>query len=332
MILDTSKWEYFKLSDLFEILNGKRLTKANMSHGNTPYIGSIDSNNGVFTYIKHKPIYNGNAITVSYNGSIGEAFYQSKPFWATDDVNVLEPKFKLNQYIALFICAVIRQEKYRFSYGRKWNTSRMELSEIKLPATPDDKPDFEFMENYIKSLQSYEKLESVENIKESINNNKYDLNIEKWKYFKLTDIFEIQKNNKNILINKTKTGNTPLISSTAFNNGIIKYINYKPTFIEENLITISKDGSIGECFYQNKPFCATSHVIVLKPKFKLNKYIILFICTIIKQEKSRYNFGRAWNGERFTNTEIKLPATPDDKPDFEFMENYIKSLPYSKSL
>jgi hypothetical protein len=32
------------------------------------------------------------------------------------------------------------------------------------------------------------------------------------------------------------------------------------------------------------------------------------------------------------NAKIKLPATPQGEPDWEFMENYIKSLPYSSSL
>jgi len=82
-----------------------------MIPGKTPFIGSIDSNNGLSNNIGQKPIHDGNTITVNYNGSVGEAFYQPKPFWACDDVNVLYPKFNLNPYIAMFIITVIRQEK-----------------------------------------------------------------------------------------------------------------------------------------------------------------------------------------------------------------------------
>ena len=57
------------------------------------------------------------------------------------------------QYIALFFCAVLRQEKYRYSYGRKWNLENMRTTTIKLP-TKDGKPDFVFMENYIRLLVS----------------------------------------------------------------------------------------------------------------------------------------------------------------------------------
>lgn len=148
-------WQEFCLGDIFKIEKGKRLTSDDQTEGNTPYIGAIDSNNGVANYIGQEAIHAGNTISLSYNGSVGEAFYQPNPFWATDDVNVLyfkdENGINFNKYIALFICTVLRQEKYRYSYGRKWVLENMRSTVIKLPAY-EGKPDFAFMENYIKSL------------------------------------------------------------------------------------------------------------------------------------------------------------------------------------
>ncbi|MBF0556730.1 MAG: restriction endonuclease subunit S [Nitrospirae bacterium] len=149
--LETKNWQWYQMQQLFDIKKGRRLTKADMTQGNTPFVGSIDSNNGYREYIGQEPIHKGNTITVNYNGSVAEAFYQPKPFWASDDVNVLYPKFVLNQYIALFFVTLIKLEKYRFNYGRKWHTERMNISEIKLPSK-NNQPDFDFMENYIKSL------------------------------------------------------------------------------------------------------------------------------------------------------------------------------------
>lgn len=146
-------WKLFKLSTLFEIKKGKRLTKADQTEGNTPYIGAIDSNNGVSGYIGQPPIHDGGTISVSYNGSVAEAFYQPVPYWATDDVNVLYPKgFKLTPATALFICTIIKLEKYRFNYGRKWHLERMKESLICLPATKSGQPDWDFMEAYIEAL------------------------------------------------------------------------------------------------------------------------------------------------------------------------------------
>lgn len=81
-------------------------------------------------------MHEGNTITVNYNGSVDEAFYQEQPFWASDDINVLYPKFALNKYIAIFLTTIIRQDKYRFNYGRKWHKKRMEISTMKLPSSP----------------------------------------------------------------------------------------------------------------------------------------------------------------------------------------------------
>lgn len=158
--LNDSGWDSFFLDALFDVKKGKRLTKENMEEGLTPFIGAIDSNNGYRDFIAQEPIHLGNTITVNYNGSVAKAFYQPLPFWASDDVNVLYPKFNMNIYVALFITTVIEREKYRFNYGRKWHKDRMEKSAINLPSI-NGKPDFLFMENYIKSL-SYSRNLSVE--------------------------------------------------------------------------------------------------------------------------------------------------------------------------
>jgi type I restriction enzyme M protein len=89
---DTANWKPITLQDLFDIRKGQRLTKANMLPGDTPYVGASDAANGVTAFIGQAPIHKGGTISVSYNGSVAEAFYQPEPYWATDDVNVLYPK------------------------------------------------------------------------------------------------------------------------------------------------------------------------------------------------------------------------------------------------
>lgn len=151
--INTKKWGWFEIQDIFDIQKGKRLTKEDMIKGKTPFIGAIDNNNGCREYIGQMPIHSGNTITVNYNGSVAEAYYQPIPFWASDDVNVLYPKFKMNKYNALFITTIIKLEKYRFNFGRKWHVERMNTSKIKLPKSEvKGQPDWKFMEDYIKSL------------------------------------------------------------------------------------------------------------------------------------------------------------------------------------
>lgn len=149
---DTTNWQWFRYDDIFIIKKGKRIVNSEMIQGDTPCIRPIDSNNGVYDHINLEPNHEANTITVNYNGSVAEAFYQAKSYFALDDVNILYPKFKLNPYIAMFITTLIKKEKYRFNYGRKWHLGRMNESLIKLPINKKGEPDFKFMEDYIKSL------------------------------------------------------------------------------------------------------------------------------------------------------------------------------------
>lgn len=147
--LDTSTWKPFKLGTLFSIKKGKRLTKADMTPGNTAFISALDWNNGLRQRIASKPRHPAGVLTVNYNGNgVAEAFFQPEPFFASDDVNVLYPRWKLDAAVAFFICAIIRQEKYRFNYGRKWNLERMKEAVIRLPALQDGSPDLAYMRTY----------------------------------------------------------------------------------------------------------------------------------------------------------------------------------------
>lgn len=152
--LNIKNWNEYKLSELFDFEKGKRLTKNDMIPGNVNFLGAISENNGIREKIETDFCWKPNCITVNYNGSVGEAFYQDKPFWASDDVNVLYAKewWLMNKYNALFIITVIKANKYRFSYGRKWTLEKMKESIIKLPCKKDGTPDFDFMEKYIKLL------------------------------------------------------------------------------------------------------------------------------------------------------------------------------------
>ena len=152
--LHVGDWRQFRLDKLFNIKKGKRLTKADMVPGDTAFISALDWNNGLRQRINSKPRHPSGVLTVNYNGNgVAETFYQPEPFFASDDVNVLYPRSKIDIAALLFICAIIRQEKYRFSYGRKWNLERMKEAVVRLPALPDGQPNFGYMQDYILSLR-----------------------------------------------------------------------------------------------------------------------------------------------------------------------------------
>jgi hypothetical protein len=55
----------------------------------------------------------------------------------------------------------------------------------------------------------------------------------------------------------------------------------------------------------------------------MNKYIGIFICTILNLESYRYSYGRAWNKNNVEQTIIKLPSK-NGNPDWEYMQDFIK--------
>lgn len=148
--LPTAQWQPFTLAQLFEVRKGKRLTKDEMVPGNTQYVGATETNNGITARIGQDALHPGGQLTVSYDGSIGEAFYQPEPFWASDAVNVLYPRFEMSPEIAIFIATLIRLEKYRYNYGRKWKLEVMQATTIRLPVDAEGLPAWDAMTAVIK--------------------------------------------------------------------------------------------------------------------------------------------------------------------------------------
>ncbi len=148
------KWGNFLISDLFDVVKGKRLTKANMKDGNIPFIGASAVSNGITAYISNDEyIHPANTITLSYNGSVGESFYQKAKFWASDDVNVLYPKFKMNIYSAMFIIPCLKAVGKNYAFIDKWKKEDMEKAHIRLPINLTGTPDYKYMENYMKAIE-----------------------------------------------------------------------------------------------------------------------------------------------------------------------------------
>lgn len=347
MKLDLSEWKRFSLGRLFDIRKGKRLTAADQEDGDNIYIGAIDSNNGVANHIGQAPIHEGNTISLSYNGSVGEAFYQPEPYWATDDVNALYPKFDgFNKYVGLFFAATIRQEKYRFSYGRKWTLENMRVSDICLPVQHNADgspvvdsacewsdegyvPDWQFMEDYIKSL--HHKPLTTKNKAGNVP----DLNVAEWKEYRVGDLFDIHPTKALEGVNSDECVGygVPLVVNQSNNNGVAGFCDMLPSD-KGGIITFSDTWEGETFFYQPDDFIGFAHVQGMYPKNKnLSGECLLFIATILEFEaRGRYSYGRKKRRDTIMNVNVKLPSDADGNPDWKFMEEYIRALPYGDRL
>ena len=152
--LEEMEWDAFKLTDVFKINPGKRLTVSDMKMGNTPFIGASDSNNGITNFISNRNAsFDRNVLGVNYNGSVVENFYHPYDCLFSDDVKRFHlKKWKDGKFILLFMKGIILQQKSKFLYAYKFNEKRMKNQSIMLPVDGNGAPDYSYMEQYIKNI------------------------------------------------------------------------------------------------------------------------------------------------------------------------------------
>ena len=151
--LNSSNWVYFNLIDWFNVGSTRDDLITGLSlGGQTPYITSSETNNGVTSFVQEISSSGANTITANRGGSVGYFFYQPINYLATPvDVRILSPKFDLNPFIGMFLATILQMEKYRYNYSRKMGTARLKRFKIKLP-TKNNRPDWKLIEKYMKSL------------------------------------------------------------------------------------------------------------------------------------------------------------------------------------
>lgn len=154
--LEKKQWKEFRLSDIFEIKPGKRLTAAKMIVGKRPFIGATDSNNGITNFISNtNNSLDKNVLGVNYNGSVVESFYHPYECIFSDDVKRFHLKnWQNTKFSLLFIKTNILQQKTKFLYAYKFTEKRMKAQNIVLPIDSMGNPDYLYMENYIKRLMA----------------------------------------------------------------------------------------------------------------------------------------------------------------------------------
>lgn len=314
------------LKELFTPVYGVNLELVNIEeckkkdYESIRFISRTELNNGVSAYVKRmndvvpNPAH---TISVAVSGSVLSSFYQDTEYYSGRDLYYLLPRREMSKEEMIFYALCIKENKYKYNYGRAANKT---LKDILLP--------FE-MPNDFKKI-TLDKI-SVPS-KNKLLQKQFDLNIKNWKSFIIEELFEIQKGERLVEYERID-GKIPLITATSENNGVSSFIsyddfhNYKKIF--QNKITVDMFCNV---FFHNYKYFSDDNIHTFTRKYKRdNRYISLFIVTILRQLKYKFNFGRQLRLSKINKECIKLP-NKNGQPDFEFMENYIKSLPYSKSI
>ena len=353
-MIDRRNWQWFRVGDLFPPQKCKcsNATELLEDGDEIAYIGAKKSDNGVMRYVKRVEnlVSRGNCIVFigDGQGSVGYSLYQPVDFIGSTTL-IVGYNEHLNPYNATFIVSVLDLERFRYSFGRKYKKEVVANTKIQLPAIKlnngEFTPDWKFMEDFVKDQiipQLPKKAQKVWLQKYDTTPQKHEdmkLNTQEWKYYTIGDLFRVELTKGDIKADEVDSGDIPLISSGERNNGVVKYISKegdgKAKMFPDNTITLDM---FCHANYQGLPYYAVGHgrVNILFPKFDLNKYIGIFICTLINREMYRFSYGRAVYSTVAEKMRIKLPALQDDKgnwhPDWQFMEDYIKSMPFSRNI
>lgn len=311
-----------KIKDLFFIEYPKTLIFADQipSKRGINFVSSSSSNNGIVGKVEFNPKakkYPAGIITVPLKGSVLNAFVQPEDCYVAHQIAVLIPKQEMSDNEKLFYCLMIRKNKYRYSYGRQADRT---LPDLEIPLLKD-------IPSWVRSLNVKELK------KEPVYSKKEELNTKNWKNFKIVDIFDIKKGER-LVKEERVAGDIPLITATSENNGVVEFISYDEfkdnKKIFQDKLTIDMFFNV---FYHDYKYFSDDNVHTLIPKnFSLNKYVCLFLVTVLKKLQYKYDFGRQVRLQRLDFDEIKLPVDKHGTPDWKFMENYVKSLAYSSNL
>lgn len=358
MKLNVQDWKEFNVTRLFDICAGNYYSSDDYEYGTTPYVSASATNNGVGQMIDLPPDFSENKIVT---GKVEcKAFYQGKPFSATSDVNIFAPKFEMTQNVGLFLTSIITfNENGKWSYGRQCRVGDSKEIVVKLPIQHNEDntpvidenrsysnegyiPDWQFMEDYIKSLHHKPITTKVKSgiVKK--------LDVANWEEFTINHLFDIYTGG-DLVISELEVGSIPVASNSCENNNIAfctTKIHGRKLFNHKISISIADRGCY-HAFIQPKDFYIATRVkaLVIKDTIKITLKQLCFIVSVINQESFKFSYGRNCCAN-LPYIKIKLPIKHNsngcpaiDKnrtysdngyiPDWQFMEDYINSLPYS---
>ena len=319
-------WKQFFIGDIFTVSRPTARNKDDYSKGNIPFVASGSINNGVMKCCLPKEtekLDEGNCITVSPVD--GSTFYQQTDFLgrggAGSSILILRSE-NLNRERGLFLARAIQHTCSKYTYGRMGNKDGIKRERILLPVNESGNPDYAFMDEYIKERESTECWRSI--CSESEIQSAPDLSEKKWGRYTFDELFEIRPGKR--LENRNKIpGSIPFVGASDSNNGVTGFVNNINESLDSNTLGVSYNGAPCIAFHHPYECIFTDDVKHLHLKYHDdNKYVHLFLATVIGMQKVKYSYGYKFNEQRMKKQTIMLPMTDSGNPDYEYMETYIK--------
>ena len=336
--IDTSGWKEFRLDSIFIMKNTKSIVQKDVKpdSGTIPYVTASNSNNGVLMYIDCPPEWIDDGDCIMIGGKTMTFSYQNEPFCSNDSHNIalyLKDKTNATEMCYLFLITALRSALYsRYSWGDSVSMKRIKDDVFFLPATADGKPDYAYMDQYMRDVMK-ESESSLENLRRA-DKSKETVDIHAWKRFHLYDdgLFDIDMGTKLDRVKMTQIKpEINFVGRANTNNGITgrvdRIVDVQP-YAAGNM-TLSLGGEyLGSCFIQPEDFYTSQNVVVLIPKWNMSFSVRQFVATMIFRESRTYYkaFIDELNRHIKTDFTFYLPVTLDGSPDWDYMDAYMSDM------
>jgi len=337
------KYKEFKVSDFFNVVGTRSLDEGKLKFvkEGINFVGRVNDNNGVKGKIQKQNFEpnSGNTITCTVIGNYKYVKFQKEPYYCSQNINKLTPKFEINELRAMFFMAYL--QKFVSQYDGMQSGYKLEDLKnhiIKLPVDDSNKIDFKFIDSYISKLEENRIGELTSYLIASglinYNLNSKDINILNQKVntkkYKLEELFEIKSPPKRFnanavkLLNIKEKGAYRYIVRTSQNNGQRGYIKEDVKYLSpKNSIAFGQDTAT--VFYQDEPYFTGDKIKVMTlKKHELNEKIALYLLTLIRKAFITFSWGQtSFNENVLKSVEIDLPIDKFNNIDYKYMEDYI---------
>lgn len=162
--LKAGTFQVMSMGDILEdIFRGDCPPLNQLKAGDTPVVTTTEENNGIDGYYDVGKVTTfEDVMTIPANGSKYRAFYHPYRFAAVPDILVCKLKSEFNSLEAkLFICSLVNQSSWRFSYFRKCNEQKIKKDvKIALPMK-DGKLDMDFIKKSLAATPAYQGIKDI---------------------------------------------------------------------------------------------------------------------------------------------------------------------------
>lgn len=344
-LVDTTEWREFRVADLFdkcelkwrgnhEFNKALDVSDAPDDEFNLPLVNAKLGGNGIMFYGRESEWDSVKmSIDIVSNGAsaVGSVYAQPQETGVLWDAYLVKCRDDIGTGTLQFLATVMESQiKQHFSYDNKCTWNKVKLLSINLPVTPDGKPDWDYMEQYMKRVMDEMRpvAEELHQLESTLS--LHPLDVSNWKEFKVGDLFVVEttKSIDKRGLDFNDNYEYAYVMRTSKNEGVEGYIeslDYEP-----NAAGTLSVVQIGEkcCLYRDTPWYATQNIFKLTPLNTSDKEALRFASCVISKQLN-HDFGEdTYSSYPTKNTlagmNITLPATFDGKPDWDAMAERMR--------